>query len=422
MITLAYKELIGHFNKIRDYMREFFVYGFKSRGDVGSKSGRTYDNKRRQLESWLGDYMFFRQSSGGRAQFISVDSREVVHNPLYKAFKAKTFTDYDILLHFCLLDMLDENASLPVGIITEKLQNDYFNNMENDIVIDERTIRNKLKSYAKLGLLSIEKKKRNQEFYSLSADYVPLKEWHSAIEFYSEVYPLGVIGSYFLDKKELEGMSSPFWYKHHYMLYALDSEILESLFLAIEEKRCVEITTLSDGKLKSVMEVYPVKIYISTQGGREYLICHRIDKNELIARRIDRITSVKLLGYCTSNEEYIKKYELIRKYMWGVCTGSDKDITHIEMTIHVNSDEAFIINRLEREKRNGRVYKVSDTQYKYVVDTYYGMELLPWIRTFMGRIEKLESSDRMLERRFKSDINQLYCMYFEENESQEIIL
>ena len=66
-------------------MREFFVYGFKYRGDIGEKSDRTYDDRRRQIESWLGDYMSFKQSASGKAQFISVDSREVVHNPLYPA-------------------------------------------------------------------------------------------------------------------------------------------------------------------------------------------------------------------------------------------------------------------------------------------------------------------------------------------------
>ena len=56
VITLSYKniELIKNFNLVRDYMREFFVYGFKNRGDFDEKSGRTYDDRRRQIESWLG--------------------------------------------------------------------------------------------------------------------------------------------------------------------------------------------------------------------------------------------------------------------------------------------------------------------------------------------------------------------------------
>ena len=39
-----FQELIKNFDRIRDYMRQFFVYGYKSRSDYGEKSSRTYDN------------------------------------------------------------------------------------------------------------------------------------------------------------------------------------------------------------------------------------------------------------------------------------------------------------------------------------------------------------------------------------------
>lgn len=35
-------------------MRDFYVYGFKSRDDYQKKSARSYDDERRRLESWLG--------------------------------------------------------------------------------------------------------------------------------------------------------------------------------------------------------------------------------------------------------------------------------------------------------------------------------------------------------------------------------
>ena len=224
MITLAYKELIGRFDIIRDYMREFFVYGFKSRGDVGS-SGRTYDNKRRQLESWLGDYMSFKQSTSGKVKFISVDSREVAHNPLYNAFKTSTFSDDDILLHFCILDMLTEEKEMSVREITDNIQKNYFDLMESEISIDEKTVRTKLKNYTQLGILSQTIQARKKQCYSLSKNTLNLHSWHNAIEFYSEMNPVGVIGSFLLDRKEFDNEKSCFWYKHHYMLYAMDSEI-----------------------------------------------------------------------------------------------------------------------------------------------------------------------------------------------------
>ena len=57
---MAYSELIKHFERIRDYMREFYVYGFKSRDEFTKKSARSYDDERRRVDSWLGDYMRFR--------------------------------------------------------------------------------------------------------------------------------------------------------------------------------------------------------------------------------------------------------------------------------------------------------------------------------------------------------------------------
>ena len=66
---MAYNELVKNFKRIRDYMREFYVYGFKSRDEFNKKSARSYDDERRRLESWLGDYMQFRQTAEGKNMF-----------------------------------------------------------------------------------------------------------------------------------------------------------------------------------------------------------------------------------------------------------------------------------------------------------------------------------------------------------------
>ena len=72
--NMAYSELIKNFSRIREYMREFYVYGFKSRDEFTQKSARSYDDERRRLESWLGDYMRFRQKPDGKSVFLSIDS------------------------------------------------------------------------------------------------------------------------------------------------------------------------------------------------------------------------------------------------------------------------------------------------------------------------------------------------------------
>ena len=119
---MAYSELIKNFNKIRDYMREFYVYGFKSSEEYNKKSARSYDDERRRMESWLGDNMHFRQTSEGKSVFLSIDSRLLSHNPLYKAWKTKSFTDGDITLHFILFDILHSpEISLTIHEIVEKV-------------------------------------------------------------------------------------------------------------------------------------------------------------------------------------------------------------------------------------------------------------------------------------------------------------
>lgn len=109
---MAFNELIKNFDNIRQLMRDFYVFGFKSRADFTDKSARSYDNERRRIESWLGEYMYFHQNAGGKNCFISVDSRKIRHNPFYKALKAKSFTANDIMLHFFLLDILQPGENL----------------------------------------------------------------------------------------------------------------------------------------------------------------------------------------------------------------------------------------------------------------------------------------------------------------------
>ena len=111
---MAYSELIKNFEKIRDYMREFYVYGFKSRDEYDKKSARSYDNERRRIESWLGDYMSFRQGENGKNVFLSIDSRSSSRNPLYNVFKSKSAitTPHYFLIHYILFLLLRAKFSI----------------------------------------------------------------------------------------------------------------------------------------------------------------------------------------------------------------------------------------------------------------------------------------------------------------------
>lgn len=229
---MAYSEVVKNFNRIRDYMREFYVYGFKSRDGYTRKSGRSYDDERRRLESWLGDYMKFRQTPEGKNVFISIDSRISHHNPLYKAWKAKSFTDGDITLHFILMDIFaSAREALSIGEITERVDR-YLSAFREPRMFDESTVRKKLKEYAAEGILVTEKRGKALFYRIIEENVLPDVD---TLDFFSEIAPCGVIGSFLLDKES--GHREVFAFKHHYITGAIDSEIVCLLFMAMSDKK-----------------------------------------------------------------------------------------------------------------------------------------------------------------------------------------
>ena len=116
-----FQELVKSFPKTREYVRDFFVYGFKTRNEFKNKSPRTYDNERRRLESWLSPYVRKDHVSGGSNISLAIDSSLLDTNPLFRVWKTKSFTDNDIVLHFLILDLLQEGLSLTAEAITDLL-------------------------------------------------------------------------------------------------------------------------------------------------------------------------------------------------------------------------------------------------------------------------------------------------------------
>ena len=407
---MAYSELIKSFEKIRDYMREFYVYGFKSRDGYTKKSARSYDDERRRIESWLGGYMAFRRTPEGKSVFISVDNRSVTFNPLYNAWKAKSFTDRDIVLHFCLLDLLADGEPLSAGEITDGLAR-LLAQGETPFEIDESTVRKKVKEYTQLGLLESEKAGRTVR-YRLAEDRVPLRDWEDAAAFFSEEAPFGVVGSYLLDR--LPEAPEHFRYKHHYLLHTLDTQILYEILCAMKEKRCADLV-IFNGRRTSEREhrVCPLRIYVSTQTGREYLLGYHCRFCKPMFFRLDTIRTVKAGPAEKKWEKYMGYAETFDKNLWGVSTGGEYNIDHVEMTVHVGRDESFILDRLQREKRHGRIEKLDEETYRFTADVYDAGELLPWVRSFIGRVIRFDSSSRSAVERFYRDLRRMEELYGE---------
>lgn len=406
---MPYSELIKNFNKIRDYMREFYVYGFKSREEYTKKSARSYDDERRRMESWLGDYMKFRQTPDGKNVFISIDSRTSRHNPLYDAWKTKSFTDGDITLHFILFDILSSpDISLTLGEITEKIDG-YLCGFREPKTFDESTVRKKLKEYASEGIIKAEKQGKTV-LYSRCADTaIPDTD---ILDLFSEVAPCGVIGSYLLDKTDPAGDN--FAFKHHYITGAMDSEIICLLFNAMNEKRYITLETINRHKDRiSENHVVPLKIMISAQSGRQYMMAFVPRFKRIKSFRTDNIISIKADDVCPRFDELREKMNGIMPNLWGISTQgmSEQRTEHVEFTVRYSDSEKHIPQRLEREKRCGTVEHLDGNTSRFSADVFDSGEMVPWIRTFICRITQFSFSNKELEKQFREDIEEMYRLY-----------
>ena len=409
----SYSELIKNFERIRAYMREFYVYGIKSREDYKSKSTRTYDDERRRMESWLGDHMSFVRTSEGKNVFISIDSRVSDHNPLYKAWKAKSFTDGDITLHFILFDILyapevEHSISELMEIIDEK----YLSIFDEPMMFDESTLRKKLKEYTELGIVS-SRKVGKRLVYRRTEDNVSIPDTHT-LNFYSEIAPCGVVGSFLLDKTEHE--EHPFDFKHHYITSALDSGVMAMLFEAMRTKSVITVSNMSRKRDEPRRNrIIPLRVFISVQNGRQHLLAYQPDFNCIKSFRIDYLSNVKIEETTPRFDELRASLDEMQTKMWGVNTKrnrhGEEHIEHVEFVVKIEPGEEHIIRRLNREKRVGTVEKIDDNTYRFYADVYDTMEMIPWIRTFICRIIKLNFSNRTAENQFKTDLSTMYSMY-----------
>lgn len=409
-----FSELIKNFDKVRDYMRDFYIYGFKTRSDFNYKSLRTYDNEKRRIESWLGDLIRFDNKRKGKQIAISLDSGQLSANPLYKSHKSKSFTDNDVTLHFFILDILKVETELSVEEITDRLCDCYGK------LFESQTVRLKLKEYVDEGIL-IQKKYGKTLRYSLLQEYPETltsntRELADALTFFYEALPFGVVGSYLLDKMEVK--NETFLFKHHFIVHTLDDYILFTFITAMEEKRSVAIVNFGKKKRETHLLGVPMKLFVSTQTGRQYIILYNPSINRFNAYRLDYIKSVKLQKVCEEYDSYKALFDENKELVWGVSFGNTKPPVHTEefkMVLRIEEQrEQYIIDRLKREGRTGTITRVCENTYSFSVKVFDTNEMMNWVKTFIGRIITLEGSNQQAINNFYRDIKRMKNMYKEE--------
>ena len=406
---MAFSELMKNFDHLRDYMRDFYIYGFKTRADYEQKSSRTYDNERRRIESYLGDYIQWRYGRNGKHLFLSLDAGLIPQNPFYKAYRSKSFTDNDITLHFLLLDILAPGRQLTVSQITDELLDGY------GLCYDQQTVRNKLREYADLGLLTAQKDGRSLLYGHSphSLDDLLARDAASVdfLAFCSEALPFAVVGSYLSDW--LGFPNERLRFKHRFLFHTLDDGIALTAIQAIEQGRLLEAANFSTKTQKAaVFTGLPLAILVSCQNGRRYLALYDPEAKHLYSLRLDYIRSARLADVYPEAWTLRQQQLAVLDTSWGASLPVRPHLEHLSMTITADErSEAHIIRRLQREKRQGTITRLAPNIYRFDIDVCDSGELLGWVKTFIGRIIRLEGDNQKVIDRFYSDLRRLYGRY-----------
>ena len=467
-----FQELIKNFDRIRDYMRQFYIYGFKARTEFDGKSARTYDNERRRIESWLADYTRADYTSKGKHVYINVDSKEIPQNPLYTAWKSKSFTDNDLMLHFFILDQMIEDGNENAGLA--KAGEEQVGAAQNDaaqaeaaqteaaqagaaqteaaqagaanpespspggltagelcdricadygVVFDSQTVRLKLKEYESLGLLSAWKDKK-QLRYRLAPLLAPETAGPSpawdrlimAVKFFQGVAPFGVVGSTILDREETD--NEYFQFKHHFIVHTLEDGVLSDVLAAMKQGRAISFTNRS-GRTGNVSQSrgLPLKIFVSTRTGRRYVCLYQENTRRFTNMRLDSMSDVTPLEI---HSDYSRKQDLLKRNLdrlWGVSFSGSGRLEEICIKFYVNeSTEAYVLDRLYREGRGGEIQRIRENEYLYSGAFFDTNEMLSWVKTFTGRILDIQGSNHFAVAKITYDWEKMYEMYCRDGE------
>ena len=405
-----FHELIKNFNKCRDYVRDFFVYGFKSRNDFSAKSNRTYDDERRRIESWLAEYIKTDYTEEKCKNIsLQMDSNLLETNPLYRVWKTKSFTDNDIMLHFFLLDTL-KDGSMSVSEIADSLLQNY------EVIFDPQMIRRKCNEYVKEGLLAAEKTGKTMTYrrqITFADIMMEDSDLLAAISFYHLAAPFGFIGSTILDQQKKNNFM--FRIKHSFLVHTLEDEMVSLLLQAMRNKQevCLFCQSNKNQEMRKEHGV-PLQFFSSTRTGRRYILVYRTSTKRFLCHRLDQIKKIELLSVYEEYDSVREKLEQNKSRTFGVSFQNQSQYReqHLKLLLHIDEiNETYILKRLEREGKGGTITRVDKDTCLYEKIIFDAHEMLPWLRTFIGRILSIETEQRNFQQHFLRDLESMYKMY-----------
>ncbi|MSU05903.1 WYL domain-containing protein [Spirochaetales bacterium NM-380-WT-3C1] len=411
---MAYSESIRDLERLREIILNFYVDGSKTKDEYLASF---YRGASIIIENALCENIQIIRKAGKTRKFISVDARKHQNNPLHKIFFIKSYSSNDISFYFHIIDILHDNKTKKISEITEELRQRYYNFYEDsDGNITQKkyfpdTVRNKLEELVSLGIVSTIIIGNRFEYY-IEKNEINLNYLKDSLSFFSNAFPAGFIGE-IIQRDYQKSKEDLFVFKHNYLNHVLDADILCVTLDAIRTSRKIEFdyNSLTQHESNDHFLVYPLKIYSSVSEGRQYLFCFNYKNNLYAFFRLDKMHNIKTENI--DDKALIHKQFYLDNHdkMWGTSIKKEWKTEHVEFVVKINSNEDYILKRINREKRNCVIKKIDETLYLITNDVLSPYSMIPWIRTFYGKIISISSSDSLFLKEIKEDISALKEYY-----------
>ncbi|MGX7265593.1 hypothetical protein ACWOEF_16475 [Enterococcus crotali] len=407
-----FQELVKNSEILRRYARDFYIYGFKDREEFTYGSTRSYDNERRRIESLFSEFIETDYNQGKKTLRLSIDGHRRSENPFQRLWKSKSFTKNDIFLHFVLLDIFTDQKKCTITELVELIDKDYLSVFQDDYMLDSLTIRKKVKEYVSLGILQ-ESKQGKTLYYQQQPRMLLSENVIQAIQFYKEVFPVGIIGEHLL-AREPKIQASPYVFKHTFFHQTFDAEVTLLLLQAIHQQREVCFQTYKQQEVQFL----PLKIYSSCESGRQHLVGKLKGKKRLYSIRLHTISHVKLKAVNPQTLKYQEQLLKQKEMVWNAAI-ANRPTQELKVFFLIDEEqEMYLIRRLEKEKRQGDIIRLEKNRYLFQIKLADMVAITPFLRTFFGRIEKIQCTNRLWEKHFWEDYQKMCSLYFEEGEER----
>ncbi|MGN1020526.1 MAG: WYL domain-containing protein [Aristaeellaceae bacterium] len=406
----GYHERLRDLDHTRWLMRDFLIHGFRARNEQHLGSARTYDNERHRIESLLGDTLRWRQGEGGREYFIAAEAAALSANPLHRIYRLRTFTDRDLMLHCCLLALLDREKGMSADEVTDAIA------LRTEYYADVQAVRRKLQEYTALGIVR-EERDGKRKVYALEG-----AAWDAALPddtgmdaclaFFREALPLGSLADGMMLRR---GYGNRFIrFKHHFLMHTLDDDVLLGLLEAMQAGEAVRVSAESQAASCEVYQaqLVPAVVRVSEETGRRYLIGYDMERQAARALRLDLIRGVERIGPPEDRQACLDRVREALEHCWGIALPEGEEAHRVVMDVRIRlPEEAYVLDRLRREGRGGSVTRIDWDLFRYEIQVTDTMEMMRWIRTFTGRIVALRDDSGRVDGRFREDMARLRAMY-----------